>query len=147
MPASLRLWDSHLAFFFCGVWSKRRKKKKKKKACGNKWMNGCRAVTPPGEKSGRKDEKTIKATSEILKAVVEMSAGRAWPLKLRRLLNKEPGRKTSKRQNGEGRNAQNKIALTEEWTQRTERVSLGGFLWPSSQQPHSCGHFPLSAQH
>lgn len=40
-------------------------------------MNGCRAVTPPGEKSGRKDEKTIKATSEILKAVVEMSAGRA----------------------------------------------------------------------
>lgn len=40
-------------------------------------MNECRAVTPPGEEAGREDEKSIKATSEILKAVVEMSAGRA----------------------------------------------------------------------
>lgn len=48
-----------------------------KKACGNKWMNECRAVTPPDEKAGRKDEKSIKATSEILKAVVEMSAGKS----------------------------------------------------------------------
>lgn len=64
-----------------------------------------------------------------------MSAGRAWPLKLRRLL-KEPGRKKQQEAEGEGRNAQNQIS---DWRMDTEnsRVSLAA----SFDLPHKSPTF------
>lgn len=68
-----------------------------------------------------------------------MSAGRAWALKLRRLLRSQE-KKTSKRQNGEGRKAQNQISA---WGMDTENRGFHwGFLCPSSAEPHPVAALP-----
>ena len=62
------------------------------------------------KKAERQDERSVKATSEILKAVVEMSAGKPWLLTVTEATREEARKKQRKPEWEREKNAQNKTS-------------------------------------